>query len=529
MSVCEAPVNDQPLFSMEGIVKSFFGVKANDNIHFEVSRGEIHTLLGENGAGKSTLMNVLSGLYTPEAGAIRIDGREQAFRSPRDAIAAGVGMLHQHFMLIPSQTVWENIALGNPELPQILPKDKIVGRIHALSQTYGLKVDPGSPVWQLSIGEQQRAAILKILYRQAHILILDEPTAVLTPQESRHLFATMRRMAGEGHGIVFISHKLDEVMEISDRITVLRKGCNAGTLTVQEATKERLAEMMVGRRLTFQINKTVQNPGEAVLEAENITVMGDRGAEKVKGLSMTLRKHEILGLAGVSGNGQKELCEALSGLRKTESGFVKVDGKDLTGKDPKVFLKHRVTYIPADRKGTGLVPSMNIRENVALRKYWKEEYTRYGAFIHWENIAGHTGRLVERFRVANPGLGYPVRLLSGGNMQKLMLARELSDNPRAIIAMQPTWGLDVGATLYVREILLAQRDRGAAVLLVSDDLEEIFSVSDRIAVIYGGSLTGVIEDVDAVTEEELGLMMAGTVLQRYSPPAGKTVPEMTER
>jgi simple sugar transport system ATP-binding protein len=500
---------------MEGIVKSFFGIKANDNIHFDVRRGEIHTLLGENGAGKSTLMNVLCGLYTPESGTIRIDGREQEFKSPRDAIAAGIGMLHQHFMLIPSRTVWENVALGNRDLPQILPKDEIIGRIRMLSQTYGLNVDPRAQVWQLSIGEQQRAAIVKMLYRQAHILILDEPTAVVTPQEARHLFSIIRKMASEGHGIIFISHKLDEVMEISDRVTVLRKGCNAGTVSVKDATKEKLAEMMVGRRVTFQINKTVQNPGEAVVEVEKLNVRDDRDTLKVKDFSMILRKREILGLAGVSGNGQQELCEALSGLRKPDSGTVKVDGKDLAGRDPKTFLKHRVTYIPADRKGTGLVPNMNIRENIALRKYWKEEYTRYGAFIHWENIAGHTGRLVERFKVANPGLGYPVRLLSGGNMQKLMLARELSDNPRAIIAMQPTWGLDVGATLYVREILLAQRDRGAAILLVSDDLEEIFAVSDRVAVIYGGRIMGIVDDVDAITEEELGLMMAGTVLERY--------------
>lgn len=510
-----------PLVSMEGIVKSFFGIKANDNIHFDVRRGEIHTLLGENGAGKSTLMNVLCGLYTPESGTIRIDGHEQEFKSPRDAIAAGIGMLHQHFMLIPSQTVWENVALGNRDLPQILPKDEIIGRIRMLSQTYGLNVDPRAQVWQLSIGEQQRAAIVKMLYRQAHILILDEPTAVVTPQEARHLFSIIRKMASEGHGIIFISHKLDEVMEISDRVTVLRKGCNVGTVPVKDATKEKLAEMMVGRRVTFQINKTVQNPGEAVVEVEKLNVRDDRDALKVKDFSMILRKREILGLAGVSGNGQQELCEALSGLRKPDSGTVKVDGKDLAGRDPKTFLKHRVTYIPADRKGVGLVPNMNIRENIALRKYWKEEYTRYGAFIHWENIAGHTGRLVERFKVANPGLGYPVRLLSGGNMQKLMLARELSDNPRAIIAMQPTWGLDVGATLYVREILLAQRDRGAAILLVSDDLEEIFAVSDRVAVIYGGRLIGIVDDVDAITEEELGLMMAGTVLERYR---GKAVP-----
>lgn len=515
MAVSELAGTATPLVSMEGIVKSFFGVKANDNIYFDVRGGEIHTLLGENGAGKSTLMNVLCGLYTPESGKIRIEGREQVFRNPRDAISAGVGMLHQHFMLIPSQTVWENVALGNRDLPQILPKDEIIGRVRMLSQTYGLNVDPRSPVWQLSIGEQQRAAILKMLYRQARILILDEPTAVLTPQEARHLFSTIRRMASEGHGIVFISHKLDEVMEISDRVTVLRKGCNVGTVPVKEATKEKLAEMMVGRRINFQINKTVQNPGEAVMEVENLKVRDDRGALKVKDLSLFLRKREILGLAGVSGNGQQELCEALSGLRKPDSGAVKVDGKDLAGKDPKTFLKHRVTYIPADRKGTGLVPTMNIRENIALRKYWKEEYTRYGAFIHWENIAGHTGRLVERFKVANPGLGYPVRLLSGGNMQKLMLARELSDNPRVIIAMQPTWGLDVGATLFVRETLLAQRDRGAAILLVSDDLEEVFAVSDRIAVIYGGRIMGIVDDVDSVTEEELGLLMAGTVLERY--------------
>lgn len=502
---------------MSGIVKSFVGVRANDNVCFNLRRGEVHTLLGENGAGKSTLMNILAGLYLPESGTIEIDGRKCSFSSPKDAIRHGVGMVHQHFMLVPVQTVWENVALGMDHFSVVLPKRKIISDIMSLSLRYGLEVDPEARVWQLSIGEQQRVAILKMLYREARILILDEPTAVLTPQETGSLFKTVRQMTDDGRGIVFISHKLDEVLEISSRITILRRGSNVGTISAENASKERLAEMMIGRQLMRTPDKTLQNPGDALMEARSLCVRGDRGRLMVNSFSLVMREKEILGIAGVSGNGQQELCESLAGLRTPESGSVIVGGTDYAGRDARAFLDAGVRYIPADRKGVGLASGMNIRENIALRKFWSREFCKWRYFLNWEHIAGYSGRLVERFNVVTPGLGYPVSMLSGGNLQKLMLARELADHPRAIIAVQPTWGLDIGATQFVREALIEQRDRGAGVLLVSDDLDEILAVSDRIAVIYQGRLMGLIEKPDRVTGEQLGLMMAGTSLPEYDP------------
>ena len=515
--------NNDFLAVMSGIEKSFVGVMANENIDFDLKAGEVHTLLGENGAGKSTLMNILSGLYTPESVTIAIKGRKITFKSPRDSINAGIGMVHQHFMLVPTQTVWENVALGDKDLPFLIKKSEIINKVIAIQNRYDIHVDPMVPVWQLSIGEQQRVAIIKMLYRKAEILILDEPTAVLTPQETRALFSTIRQMVTEGHGVIFISHKLDEVIDISNRITILRKGRKVVTLPVGKATKESLAEMMVGRKVVFQVARTLQNPGCVVLETKELKIMGDRGRLRVNGFNITVRQREILGLAGVSGNVQEELCDSLAGLRKPVEGSILVNGKSLGGKSAREFQKSEISYIPADRIGTGLVTGMNIRENIALRKYWRSEFTRFKVFVHWENVAGRTGQLVERYKVVNPGLGYPARMLSGGNLQKLMLARELSDDPKVVIAVQPTWGLDVRATQFVRETLLEQRDRGAAILLVSDDLEEVLSMSDRIAVIHNGKLMGVVEDPDLVTEEEMGLMMAGSPLDQFFPEAAKTV------
>ncbi len=503
---------DRTLVSMRGITKSFLGVRANDGVAFDLRAGEIHTLLGENGAGKSTLMNVLCGLYTPEAGHIFIDGEERLFHAPSDAIAAGVGMVHQHFLLVPVLTVWENMILGDRSMAPILPRGPICRRIEALSSHYGLAVDPEARIWQLSVGEQQRVAILRALYRGARVLILDEPTAVLTPQEVQALFGTLRRMAAEGHGVVFISHKLDEVMAVSSRVTILRKGRSIGTWRAEETSKAALAEQMVGYQVAVSENEAPRRGGEVLLEGRALVVRSDRDLPVVRELSLTLRRGEIFGLAGVAGNGQRELCEALVGLRALESGELVLKGQDVTGASPRTFQRQGVAYVPADRLGMGLVGNMNLRENVALRHYWRPEFSRWGITLRWDAVAELTEGLVDAFRVQAASSGVAVRTLSGGNLQKLMLARELSRFPDLLVVQEPTWGLDVGATQYVRGQLLEARNRGAAVLLVSEDLEEILALSDRMAVIHQGKIMGVSEDPRSLGENRIGLMMAGTPL-----------------
>ncbi|MDR1514546.1 MAG: ABC transporter ATP-binding protein [Synergistaceae bacterium] len=493
---------------MRGVTKRFSGVTANDDVNFSVEAGEVHALLGENGAGKSTLMNILYGLYRPDRGHIFVGGQERAFLSPRDAIACGIGMVHQHFMLVQTHTVWENMILGVRETPFILPRKKIQDRIAQISEQYGLQIDPTAAVWQLSTGEQQRVALLQMLYRNAKVLILDEPTAVLTPQESARLFQTIRRMTREGHGVVFISHKLKEVMSEANRVTVLRGGQNAGTVATARTTEEALAEMMVGRKRALDVERKPVSPGESVLEADDIHVLGDRGLETIAGLSLDLRSREILGIAGVAGNGQRELCEALSGLRPLVSGRIIVNGKRMDGAQPRKFIDERVHYIPSDRKGTGMASGMDIVGNSILKKYWSKPVAR-GAFIDWNSSADYAEDIVENFGVSVPSLSTPVRNLSGGNLQKLLMGRELSDSPKTVIVMHPTWGLDVSATRYVRNQLLARREGGAAILLVSEDLDELLALSDRLAVIFKGKFMGVLDDPSSVPIEEIGLMMAG--------------------
>lgn len=506
-----SPTSQEPLVRMERITKRFAGVTANWAVDFDLRAGEVHALLGENGAGKSTLMNVLYGLYQPDGGRILLSGREQAFSSPRDARAAGIGMVHQHFMLIPSQTVWENMILGHEDLPSILPKKDVRRRILDLSDRYGLAVDPDAKVWQLSVGEQQRVAILQMLFRSARVLILDEPTAVLTPQEARQLFDTIGQMTAEGYGVVFISHKLDEVMAFSQRVTVLRKGRLVATVATEATTKERLAEMMVGEKVVLEIDRPAMAPGRTILECRDLRVLGDRGFPAIRDLSLSVREHEVLGIAGVAGNGQQELCEALVGLRTADRGRVIVDGEDLTNASPRTFIRKKVHYIPADRKGTGLVANMDVKENSILKRYSARPVSK-GGFIDWKEVASFARTVVSRFGVNAPSTETPVRNLSGGNLQKLMLGRELSDSPKAVLAMHPTWGLDVAATKFVREQLLAQRERGAAVLLVSEDLDELLSMSDRLAVLCKGELMGVLDAPDRTPVETIGLMMAGTPL-----------------
>ena len=508
----DARAPSEPLVRMEKITKRFAGVTANSEVDFDVRRGEVHALLGENGAGKSTLMNVLYGLYRPDDGRVTIEGREVVFSSPRDAIIEGIGMVHQHFMLIQSQTVWENMILGLKDLPSILPKRSIKERILSLSCKYGLAVDPDAKVWQLSIGEQQRVAILQMLFRSANILILDEPTAVLTPQEAEHLFETVRQMTSEGHGVVFISHKMDEVMKLSHRVTVLRKGRLVGTVETATTTKEKLAEMMIGQKMVFQVEKKSLSPGRAILECASLCARSDRGIPAVACASFLVREREILGIAGVAGNGQQELCEVLAGLRRAESGCVKADGEELTNQPPKTFIDKGVHYIPADRKGTGLVPNMSVSENSILKRYWNRPVSKRG-FIDWKAVFAFARNLVARFNVSTPSIETPVRNLSGGNLQKLMLGRELSDAPKVVLAVHPTWGLDVAATKFVREQLLAVREEGGAVLLVSEDLDELLTMSDRLAVMCKGEIMGILDDPAETPVEVVGLMMGGTPLE----------------
>jgi simple sugar transport system ATP-binding protein len=501
---------------MRGISKRFSGVTANRNVNFSVEAGEVHALLGENGAGKSTLMNILYGLYRQDEGQIFVNGELRVFRSPSDAIAAGIGMVHQHFMLVHTHTVWENMILGVKDTPIVLPRKKIQDKIAEISDRYGLQIDPSAVVWQLSTGEQQRVAILQMLYRNARVLIMDEPTAVLTPQESERLFLTIRRMTREGHGVVFISHKMKEVMSETRRVTVLRRGENVGVVATAVTTEEALAEMMVGQKVPLDFRRKPLDAGAPVFEVRDIRVANDRGVEVVKDVSFCLRKSEILGVAGVAGNGQWELCEAIVGLRALASGAIEMNGKNITDASPRQFIDGGVHYIPSDRKGVGMAPGMDLVSNSILKKYWEKPIAP-GLFINWRRAEDYSKRIVEDFGVSAPSIRTPVKNLSGGNLQKLLMGRELSDKPSVVIVMHPTWGLDVSATRYVRKQLLAQRENGAAILLVSEDLDELLALSDRLAVIFKGRFMGVIENPESVPLEKIGLMMAGAADGKVAP------------
>lgn len=492
----------------KGIVKQFPGVLANDHIDFDVHAGEIHTLLGENGAGKSTLMKILYGMYRPDAGVISINDEPVHYHSPLDAITRGIGMVHQHFMLVPTFTVAENVALGLPSSRRVVLDLEVVSKkILQLAKTYGLQVDPHAKVWQLSVGEQQRVEILKILYRGASLLILDEPTAVLTPQEVEELSETLRKMVEEGHAIVFISHKLHEVLALSDRITVLRDGRVIDTVPATNATKGNLAKLMVGREVILQVNSPEVTYGETRLAVHRLCALGDSGLPTLREVDLHVRGSEILGLAGVSGNGQKELAEVIAGLRPPTGGQVLLDDKDVTGALPGELLAHGLSYIPEERMVDGTVRDFTVEENLILKDHHRPPYSR-GIFMDFKTIAAQSKKLIKAFDIRTPSRHTPLKSLSGGNIQKLILARELSRNPSVLIASQPTRGLDVSATEYVHRRLIEQRSEGTATLLISEDLDEILNLADRIAVIYEGRIMGVVnrDDVDV---EKLGLMMAG--------------------
>jgi simple sugar transport system ATP-binding protein len=493
---------------MRGITKRFPGVLANDHIDFDVTAGEVHALLGENGAGKSTLMKILYGLYRPDEGQILINGQAVHIASPTDSIRLGIGMIHQHFMLVQTMTVAENVALGLPSSRGILTDlDRVSKRILELADLYGLKIDPSAYIWQLSVGQQQRVEIIKALYRGAALLILDEPTAVLTPQEVDELFAIMRQMVKDGHALIFISHKLHEVVEISQRVTVLRDGRKIGTRLTSETTKQDLANWMVGREVGFTPPRTDAPPAEIRLQLENVHCGSDRGTPGLRGVSLEVRSGEILGIAGVSGNGQRELAEVISGLRKITAGHVRLEGQEVTNLPPAELTRRMLSYIPEERMRDGMIKEFTIAENLILREHHKPPYSKNG-FLNLRTIAAHADALINAFRIKTPSRETLARNLSGGNIQKIVLARELSRNPRVIIAAQPTRGLDIGATEYVRAQLLEQRSQGAAILLISEDLDEILALSDRIAVLYEGKIMDILPRSHA-TPQKLGLLMAG--------------------
>jgi general nucleoside transport system ATP-binding protein len=497
---------------LSGIVKRFPGVVANDGVSFEFHAGEVHALLGENGAGKTTLMRILYGLYQPDEGEIRIDGRPVTIHSPADSIRHGIGMIHQHFMLVPTLTVAENVALGlGSSRGVLLDTDRVAERIAQLAKAYGLRVDPHAMVWQLSVGEQQRVEILKALYRGAAALILDEPTAVLTPQEVDELFATLRRMAGEGHALVFISHKLHEVLSISDRVTVLRDGRVVQTLATQGTSRQELARLMVGREVLLRVDRPAVDLGEVRLRLENVSATGDAGLSAVRDVGLEIRGGEILGIAGVSGNGQRELAEVIAGLRKTTAGRINFDGTEIGGWSPERRIRKGLAYIPEERMRDGVIRELSVEENLMAEDHAQPPFAR-GIFLDFAQISRHCDELIEGYEIKTPSRSTPLRNLSGGNIQKLILARELSRQPGVLIAAQPTRGVDIGSTEYIHRRIIAQRAAGTATLLISEDLDEVRNLSDRIAVMYEGRIMGVVER-DQASIEQLGLMMAGVPMQ----------------
>jgi len=493
---------------LKNITKRFPGVLANAHVDFDVKEGEVHALLGENGAGKSTLMKILYGLYHPDQGEIVINGSPVRIASPNDAIKLGIGMIHQHFMLVDSLTVAENIALGLPSSRGLITDlDVVSARTEMLAKKYGLLVDPGAYIWQLAVGQRQRVEILKALYRGADLLILDEPTAVLTPQEVDEFMETIRQMTKEKHSIIFISHKLHEVIAISQRVTVLRNGRRVDSCPTAGCTKHDLARMMVGQEIVMPKLTTPPKRGEVRLELKNVHAQSDRETPALRGVDLEIFSGEIVGLAGVSGNGQAELAQVVTGLRPAGQGQVFIAGRDMTGKLPGDIIRCGLAYIPEERMRDGMVQDFNISENIILRDHNKDPYAKRGFLLH-RVIAEFTDRLIELFHIKTPSRETPARNLSGGNIQKVVLARELSRHPRIIVAAQPSRGLDIGATEYVHNSLLEQREKGAAILLISEDLDEILALSDRVAVMYEGRVMGILDNKDA-ERERVGLLMAG--------------------
>ncbi len=498
-----------PILELRGITKSFPGVLANDHIDLTLNQGEILSILGENGAGKTTLMNILYGLYSPDQGEVYIRGSKVDIHNPHDAIRLGIGMVHQHFMLISNFTVAENVMLGveTTRAGGVLDRKAVSARIREISSQFGLQVEPEVMIEDLSVGVQQRVEIIKVLYRAANILVFDEPTAVLTPQETEEFFKVVHSLVDQGKSVIFISHKLKEVLEISDRITVLRNGRLVGTTTPDKATEASLANMMVGREVILTVKKKPPKTGEVVLDVDGLGVRDDRQLLAVNGVSFQVRSGEILGIAGVQGNGQKELVEALTGLRPFISGKVGLLGKDISQSSPRAIREAGSAHVPEDRQRDGLVLSFTISENLVLNTYYEPPFAR-GLNLQKREIEAAARQRVEQFDIRTPGISIPVSNLSGGNQQKVIVAREFSRPIRLLIAAQPTRGLDVGSIEYIHGQIVKKRDEGCAVLLVSPELDEVMSLSDRIAVMFGGKILAILPARET-TREGLGLLMAG--------------------
>jgi len=508
------------VIEMLGIRKQFGDFVANNNITLQLKKGEIHALLGENGAGKSTLMNVLFGLYQPEDGIIKVNGKEVKISDPNVANKLGIGMVHQHFMLVENFTVTENIILGHePTKAGTINIKDAAKKVQELSERYGLNVDPYAKIEDISVGMQQRVEIIKTLYRGAEILIFDEPTASLTPQEITELIQIMKLLIKEGKSIILITHKLQEIMDVSDRVTIIRKGEGIGTVTTAETNPTQLAEMMVGRQVTFKTEKKEAQPKDVVLKVENLVVADNRGIEKVKGLNLEVRAGEIVGIAGIDGNGQAELIEAITGLRKVKSGKVTLNNKDITGFKPRKITEAGIGHIPQDRHKHGLVLDFPISHNIALQTYYKQPISKSG-IMDYKKIKSMAGQIIDEFDVRTASDMSLARALSGGNQQKAIIGREITRNPDLLIAALPTRGLDVGAIEYIHKRLIEQRDKGKAVLLISFELDEVMNVSDRIAVIYDGIIIDTVIPKET-NEQELGLLMAGQELSRTKSKGGE--------
>jgi simple sugar transport system ATP-binding protein len=496
---------------MHNISKQFPLVLANDDVTFSVQKGEIHALVGENGAGKSTLMNILYGLLHSDSGTIAVNGKAAHFLGPGDSIAQGIGMVHQHFMLIPPLTVAENVVLGRePSKRGFVDKASANKTVKELSDRYGLKVDPTAKVETLSVGIEQRIEIIKVLYRGAEILILDEPTAVLTPQEVDELFEILRSLIDQGKTIIFITHKLQEVMAVADTVTVMRRGKVVGTVSTKNTTRQEIATMMVGRQVLFRVERTQAEPGEVVLTVKDLNALDNKNLPALRDISFGVREGEILGIAGVEGNGQTELVEVLTGLRKAQSGRVDLNGQVITNCSPRLIRKNGTGHIPEDRHRRGLVLEFDVAQNMVLGIHYRKPFVRHLGLdvINFGPIREKAQRLLQEFDIRPPDHENLAGNLSGGNQQKVIVAREFDQNPKLLIAAQPTRGIDVGSIEFIHQRLLQARDKGKAVLLISADLEEILSISDKIAVMYEGQIVGTLDPAEA-TEERLGLMMTG--------------------